>query len=110
MSHNCKSVLIQNCLHLIWNVKKVLEVCELGVSGSKSVGKPGEPIKMKEDKELKPASMRVREAAENLLTNILEQVAYFPNQCGPESTSSLLNEVLLLRLNQNNYSINGWYY
>ncbi|XP_066254147.1 ral GTPase-activating protein subunit beta isoform X7 [Euwallacea similis] len=75
----------------------VLEVCELGVSGSKSVGKPGEPIKMKEEKELKPASMRVRDAAENLLTCILEQVAYFPNECGPESTSSLLNETLLLR-------------
>ncbi|CAG9768936.1 unnamed protein product [Ceutorhynchus assimilis] len=75
----------------------VLEVCELGVSGSKSVGKPGEPIKMKEEKELKPASMRVRDAAESLLTCILEQVAYFPNQCGPESINSLLNEVSLLR-------------
>ncbi|XP_048519931.1 ral GTPase-activating protein subunit beta isoform X3 [Dendroctonus ponderosae] len=75
----------------------VLEVSELGVSGSKSVGKPGEPIKMKEEKELKPASMRVRDAAENLLTCILEQVAYFPNHCGPESISSLLNEISLLR-------------
>lgn len=75
----------------------VLEVSELGISGSKSVGKPGEPIKMKEEKELKPASMRVRDAAENLLTCILEQVAYFPNQCGPESISSLLNEISLLR-------------
>ncbi|XP_050299716.1 ral GTPase-activating protein subunit beta isoform X2 [Anthonomus grandis grandis] len=75
----------------------VLEVSELGVSGSKSVGKPNEPIKMKEEKELKPASMRVRDAAENLLTCILEQVAYFPNQCGPESISSLLNETSLLR-------------
>ncbi|XP_030759935.1 ral GTPase-activating protein subunit beta isoform X2 [Sitophilus oryzae] len=78
-------------------LQTVLEVCELGVSGSKSVGKPGEPIKMKEEKELKPASMRVRDAAENLLTCILEQVAYFPNQCGPESISSLLNEISLLR-------------
>ncbi|KAL1509023.1 hypothetical protein ABEB36_003829 [Hypothenemus hampei] len=75
----------------------VLEVAELGVSGSKSVGKPGEPIKMKDEKDLKPASMRVRDAAENLLTCILEQVAYFPNQCGPESINSLLNEVSLLR-------------
>ncbi|XP_018330220.1 ral GTPase-activating protein subunit beta isoform X2 [Agrilus planipennis] len=75
----------------------VLEVCELGVSGSKSVGKPGEKIKMKEDKELKPASMRVRDVAENLLTKILEQVGYFPNECGPESISSLLDEVTLLQ-------------
>lgn len=29
---------------------------------------------MKDEKELKPASMRVRDAAEALLTNILEQV------------------------------------
>lgn len=52
----------------------VLEVVELGISGSKSVGKPGEPNKLKEEKELKPASIRVREAAETLLTIILEQV------------------------------------
>ncbi|KAK5643498.1 hypothetical protein RI129_007343 [Pyrocoelia pectoralis] len=75
----------------------VLEVAELGVSGTKSVGKPGEKIKMKDDKELKPASMRVRDAAENLLTSILEQVGYFPNECGPESVSSLLDEVSLLQ-------------
>lgn len=70
----------------------VLEVAELGVSGTKSVGKPGEGVKMKEEKELKPASMRVRDAAENLLTYILEQVGYFPNECGPESISSLLGK------------------
>ncbi|KAK4886376.1 hypothetical protein RN001_002647 [Aquatica leii] len=75
----------------------VLEVAELGVSGTKSIGKPGEKIKMKDDKELKPASMRVRDAAENLLTSILEQVGYFPNECGPESISSLLDEVSLLQ-------------
>lgn len=75
----------------------VLEVAELGVSGTKSVGKPGEKIKLKEQKELKPASMRVRDAAENLLTCILEQVGYFPNECGPESISSLLDEMALLQ-------------
>lgn len=53
----------------------VLEVVELGVSGTKSVGKPGEPIKMKDEKELKPASMRVRDAADALLTILLEQVS-----------------------------------
>lgn len=51
-----------------------MEVVELGVSGTKSVGKPGEPIKMKDEKELKPASMRVRDAADALLTILLEQV------------------------------------
>lgn len=52
---------------------------------------------MKEEKELKPASMRVRDAAENLLTSILEQVSYFPSECGPESISSLLDELSLLK-------------
>lgn len=55
----------------------VLEVVELGVSGTKSVGKPGEPIKMKDEKELKPASMRVRDAADALLTILLEQVCTY---------------------------------
>nr|CAI5853854.1 unnamed protein product [Callosobruchus analis] len=75
----------------------VLEVAELGISGAKSVGKPGEPIKMKEEKELKPASMRVRDAAEHLLSCVLEQVSYFPSECGPESISSLLDELSLLK-------------
>ncbi|XP_044749908.1 ral GTPase-activating protein subunit beta isoform X3 [Coccinella septempunctata] len=78
-------------------LQTVLEVVELGVSGTKSIGKPSENIKMKEDKELKPVSIRVRDAAENLLTCILEDVGYFPNECGPESTSSLLDEVTLLQ-------------
>lgn len=57
---------------------QVLEVAELGISGTKSLGKPGEATKMKDQKELKPASMRVRDAAESLLTCILEQVfVYF---------------------------------
>lgn len=75
----------------------VLEVVELGVSGSKSIGKPGDPIKLKEEKELKPASMRVRDAAETLLTIILEQVGYFPSECGPQSLSSLLDEISLYK-------------
>ncbi|XP_043270594.1 ral GTPase-activating protein subunit beta isoform X3 [Venturia canescens] len=75
----------------------VLEVVELGVSGTKSIGKPGEPIKMKDEKALKPASMRVRDAADALLTTILEQVGYFPSACGAQSLSSLLDEVSLLR-------------
>ncbi|XP_049872205.1 ral GTPase-activating protein subunit beta isoform X2 [Pectinophora gossypiella] len=52
----------------------LMEVVELGISGSKSQGKPGEPPKMKDEKELKPVSMRVRDAAESLLMLILEQV------------------------------------
>lgn len=75
----------------------VLEVVELGISGSKSIGKLGEPIKLKDEKELKPVSMRVRDAAETLLTVIMEQVGYFPNECGIQSVSSLLDEVALLK-------------
>nr|CAD7445571.1 unnamed protein product [Timema bartmani] len=74
-----------------------MEVVELGISGTKSQGKPGEPVRMKDEKELKPASMRVRDAAEALLTLILEQVGYFPSPCGAQSLSSLLDEVSLLR-------------
>jgi hypothetical protein len=40
-------------------------------------GKPGEPLKIKEDKELKPVSMRVRDAADSLLTIVMEQVRLF---------------------------------
>lgn len=75
----------------------VLEVVELGISGSKSQRKPGEPIRMKDEKELKPASMRVRDAAEAVLTIVLEQVGYFPSPCGAESLWSLLDEVALLK-------------
>lgn len=75
----------------------VLEVVELGISGSKSVGKPSESVKLKDEKELKPVSMRVRDSAETLLTLILEQVGYFPNSCGPQSLSSLLDEVALIK-------------
>ncbi|KAL0278957.1 UNVERIFIED_CONTAM: hypothetical protein PYX00_000621 [Menopon gallinae] len=75
----------------------VLEVVELGISGTISQGKPGEPVKMKDEKELKPASMRVKDAAESLLNNILEQVGYFPSPCGAESLSSLLDEMSLLK-------------
>lgn len=75
----------------------VLEVIELGISGSKSVGKPGEPIKLKDEKELKPVSMRVREAAEIILTLVLEQIGQFPNECGPQSISALLDELTLYK-------------
>lgn len=75
----------------------VLEVVELGISGTKSIGKPSEPVKLKDEKELKPVSMRCRDAAEMLLTIILEQVGYFPNSCGPQSLSSLLDEVALIK-------------
>nr|XP_018899097.1 PREDICTED: ral GTPase-activating protein subunit beta isoform X2 [Bemisia tabaci] len=79
------------------SLSTVLEVVELGISGSKSMGKPGEPPKLKDEKDLKPASMRVRDAAEALLTVILEQVGNFPSPCGAESISCLLDEFSLVK-------------
>ncbi|KMZ09059.1 ral GTPase-activating protein subunit beta isoform X12 [Drosophila simulans] len=78
-------------------LQTVLEVVELGISGTKSQSKGTDIPKFKDEKELKPASMRVRDAAENLLTIILEQVGYFPSECGPESISSLLDELALMK-------------
>jgi hypothetical protein len=71
----------------------VVEVAELGISGSKSSGHRASDVTvMKEEKELQPASRRVREAAEHLLSVVLEQVGYFPSACGAESLSPLLGE------------------
>ncbi|XP_035916467.1 ral GTPase-activating protein subunit beta isoform X2 [Anopheles stephensi] len=96
----CTSAWLMNHPYLLQDkecLTIVLEVVELGISGSKSVGKPGEPVRYKDEKELKPASMRVRDAAENMLTMILEQIDYFPNECGKQSLSSLLDEVVLAK-------------
>ncbi|KAK3862467.1 hypothetical protein Pcinc_031674 [Petrolisthes cinctipes] len=75
----------------------VLEVVELGISGSKSQVKSSDAARLKHEKELKPASMRVRDAAEALLSCVLSQVGTFPSACGAESLSSLLEEETLLR-------------
>lgn len=69
----------------------------MGISGSKSTGRLDEPVKLMDEKELKPVSIRVRDAAETLLTVLLEQVGYFPNPCGIQSTSSLLDEMTLIK-------------
>lgn len=72
-------------------LETVLETVELGVSGAKS-GR----ARLKDDKEPKPASMRVRDAAECLLTQLLEHIGHFPGECGAESLSSLLDEQALI--------------
>ncbi|KAF8763641.1 Ral GTPase-activating protein subunit beta like protein [Argiope bruennichi] len=78
-------------------VHTVLEVVELGISGSKSQPKRSDPPKLKGDKELKPASMRVKDAAEAVLACMLEYVGYFPPPCGSQNLSSLLDEKSLLQ-------------
>lgn len=82
-------------------VHTVLEVVELGISGSKSQPKKSDPPKLKGDKELKPASMRVRDAAEAVLSCMLDHVGNFPPPCGPENVSSLLDEKSLLQMCSN---------
>lgn len=67
-------------LKIIVHLKDMLYLVSMSIIVSMSIvylclqGKPQEPIKMKDQKELKPVSMRVRDAAESLLTIILEQV------------------------------------
>ena len=94
----CHSYLLQDkeC------ITTVMEVVEHGISGSKSRNKPNssssdDECVYKENKVLNPASGRVKDAAEALLTCLLEQVDYFPSACGAESISTLLDETSILR-------------
>ncbi|XP_060724186.1 ral GTPase-activating protein subunit beta isoform X4 [Tachysurus vachellii] len=75
---------------------EVLEIVELGISGSKS--KTGEQeVRYKGDKEHNPASMRVKDAAEATLSCIMQVLGAFPSPSGPASTCSLLNEETLIK-------------
>ncbi|XP_039623311.1 ral GTPase-activating protein subunit beta isoform X3 [Polypterus senegalus] len=75
---------------------EVLEIVELGISGSKSkVG--DQEVRYKSDKEPNPASMRVKDAAEATLTCIMQQLGAFPSPSGPASPCSLLNEDTLIK-------------
>ncbi|XP_077531546.1 ral GTPase-activating protein subunit beta isoform X2 [Haemaphysalis longicornis] len=79
------------------SVHHVLEVVELGISGSKSQPKVSDVPQLKAEKELKPSSLRVRDAAEALLSCMMDHVGYFPKLAGPETLSSLLDEEALLK-------------
>ncbi|KAL2090574.1 hypothetical protein ACEWY4_012837 [Coilia grayii] len=79
---------------------EVLEIVELGISGSKS--RTGEQtgeqeVRYKADKEHNPASMRVKDAAEATLSCIMQVLGAFPTPSGPASPCSLLNEETLIR-------------
>ncbi|KAM8830571.1 ral GTPase-activating protein subunit beta isoform 1-T1 [Synchiropus picturatus] len=74
---------------------EVLEIVELGISGSKS--KQEQEVRHKAEKEHNPASMRVKEAAEATLSCIMQVLGAFPSPSGPASTCSLLNEDTLIR-------------
>ncbi|XP_065567057.1 ral GTPase-activating protein subunit beta-like isoform X2 [Artemia franciscana] len=73
----------------------VLEVIELGISGSTSHCSTGQPQVFKHEKLCKPVSLRVRDAAETLLYIVVELVDYFPSVLGASHIGSLLNEETL---------------
>ncbi|OXB56228.1 hypothetical protein ASZ78_011129 [Callipepla squamata] len=77
-------------------LKEVLEIVELGISGSKSKNSEHE-VKYKGDKEPNPASMRVKDAAEATLTCIMQLLGAFPSPSGPASPCSLVNETTLIK-------------
>uniref|UniRef100_A0A8C7Z4B9 Ral GTPase activating protein non-catalytic subunit beta n=1 Tax=Oryzias sinensis TaxID=183150 RepID=A0A8C7Z4B9_9TELE len=74
---------------------EVLEIVELGISGSKS--RQDHDVRHKGEKEHNPASMRVKDAAEATLSCIMQVLGAFPSPSGPASTCSLLNEDTLIR-------------
>ncbi|XP_029102082.1 ral GTPase-activating protein subunit beta-like isoform X5 [Scleropages formosus] len=75
---------------------EVLEIVELGISGSKS--KTGDQeVRYKGKKEHSPASMRVKDAAEATLSCIMQVLGAFPSPSGPASPCSLLNEDTLIK-------------
>ncbi|XP_073323632.1 ral GTPase-activating protein subunit beta [Pagrus major] len=59
---------------------EVLEIIELGISGSKS--KQEEEVRCKEEKELNPASLRVKEAAEVTLSCVMQVSGAVPSLGG----------------------------
>ena len=48
---------------------------------------------MKDQKVAQPASRRVRDAAEGVLSSLMEQVDFYTVYCGAESLSSTIDEV-----------------
>uniref|UniRef100_A0A672ZXY5 Ral GTPase-activating protein subunit alpha/beta N-terminal domain-containing protein n=1 Tax=Sphaeramia orbicularis TaxID=375764 RepID=A0A672ZXY5_9TELE len=67
---------------------EVLEIVELGISGS--ISRQEEKVRCKEEKELNPASLRVKEAAEATLSCVMQVSGAFPLLGG------LLNEDALI--------------
>ncbi|XP_051804715.1 ral GTPase-activating protein subunit beta-like [Acanthochromis polyacanthus] len=75
-------VCFQECL------LEVLEIVELGISGSKS--RQEQEVKRKEEKDLNPASLRVKEAAEATLSCIMQVSEAFPFVGGSLSEDALI--------------------
>ncbi|XP_060897632.1 ral GTPase-activating protein subunit beta isoform X3 [Labrus mixtus] len=58
------------------SLSEVLEIVELGISGSKS--RQDQEVRSKEEKDLNPASLRVKEAAEATLSCVMQVSGAFP--------------------------------
>ncbi|XP_068450692.1 ral GTPase-activating protein subunit beta-like [Clinocottus analis] len=67
---------------------EVLEIVELGISGSKS--RQEQEVRCKEEKELNPASLRVKEAAEATLSCVMQVSGAFPFLGGLLSEDALI--------------------
>ncbi|RDD44888.1 Ral GTPase-activating protein subunit beta [Trichoplax sp. H2] len=79
-------------------LKTVLAVVEQGIAGivaEEELSHAGQDI-LKGNKMRKPASGRVREAAESVFFYLLNHLNAFPSPCGPSTTSSLLSEENIL--------------
>nr|XP_054758324.1 ral GTPase-activating protein subunit beta-like isoform X2 [Lytechinus pictus] len=97
---NCLTVWVVEHSYLLKDretLQIVLEVVELGISGTKSQPKASIPAVLKQAKELKPTSTRVKNAAQGVLSCILNQLGSFPAPCGPSTVVSLLDENSLLK-------------
>ncbi|XP_038552371.1 ral GTPase-activating protein subunit beta isoform X2 [Micropterus salmoides] len=67
---------------------EVLEIVELGISGSKS--RQEQEVRSKEEKELNPASLRVKEAAEATLSCVMQVSGAFPSLGGVLDEDTLI--------------------
>lgn len=73
--------------------QKLTDYLDMATTNPKfQTGKTGDILQLKHEKQLKPVSLRVRDAAEFLLTSLVEQVGNFPSPTGTDSLSCLLNE------------------
>lgn len=100
-AYHCLTVWFHEHSYLLQDkecLNTLFDVIELGISGSKS--RSGSGIILKAHKEVKPASMRVREAAESLLSYMMNHFGSCPPApCPPDSIvgTFLLDEVTVLK-------------
>ncbi|XP_068578263.1 ral GTPase-activating protein subunit beta [Cebidichthys violaceus] len=80
---------------------EVLEIVELGISGSKS--RQEQEVRCKETKELNPASLRVKEAAEATLSCVMQVSGAFPSLGGLLGEDALIGRSTLSDSSMKNF-------